>query len=117
MPQRAKEYGKLYNYLYQQFPGGLQNVSNPNWNEVVENSKSVKRIHNRQKLKSFLPTFILDKKKGISVNEFEFSNELQSALSNWKHTETLDLSGLKDKNSTNFYWQLFTLTKLINSNN
>lgn len=117
MSQRAKQYGALYNYLYQQFPGDLQSVSNPNWKESVENEKSVKRIHYKQKLKSFLPTFILDKKKGITLNEFEFSEELQTALTNWNHAETLSLSGIKDRNSSNFYWQLFTLTKLINSNN
>lgn len=116
LPQRAKEYGQLFKHLYQQFPGDLQNVSNPNWDEVVDNAKSVKRIHNKQKLKSFLPTFVLDKKKGVTINEFEFSNELQSILKDWQHSETLNLSGVKDKNSMNFYWQMFTLTKLINSN-
>lgn len=116
LPQREKEYGKLYKYLYTQFPGALQGVSNPNWKEVVDNSDSVKRIHNRQKIKSLLPTFILDKKKGIAINDFEFAKELQETLQNWKHSETLNLSDLKNQNSTNFYWQMFTLTKLVNSN-
>jgi asparagine synthase (glutamine-hydrolysing) len=117
MPQRSKEYGMLYKYLYQQFPGNLENVSNPNWNEVVEDSKSVRRIHNKQKIKGFIPAFLLEKKKGISMNDFEFSNELQSIVKDWEHNNLLNLSNLKDKNSTNFYWQLFTLTKLMNSNN
>jgi asparagine synthase (glutamine-hydrolysing) len=117
MPQRSKEYGMLYKYLYKQFPGNLENVSNPNWNEVVEDSKSVRRIHNKQKIKGFIPAFLLEKKKGISMNDFEFSNELQSIVKDWEHNDLLNLSTLKDKNSTNFYWQLFTLTKLMNSNN
>jgi hypothetical protein len=116
LPQRAKEYGQLYKYLYTQFPGALQEVSNPNWKEVVDNSSSVKRIHKRQKLKSMLPTFVLEKKKGIDVDTFEFSDELKTILSGWNHNETLNLKGLKDKNSTNFYWQVFTLTKLIKTN-
>ena len=117
MPQRSKEYGMLYKYLYKQFPGNVENVSNPNWKEVVEDSKSVRRIHNKQKIKGLIPAFLLEKKKGISMNDFEFSNELQSIVKGWEHNELLNLSALKDKNSTNFYWQLFTLTKLMNSNN
>ena len=116
MPQRAKEYGMLYKYLYKQFPGNLENVSNPNWDEVVEDSKSVRRIHNKQKIKGFLPAFLLEKKKGISINDFEFSDEMQRTVKEWKHNDLLNLETLKDKNSTNFYWQLFTLTKLMNSN-
>jgi len=116
LPQRSKEYGQLFKYLYQQFPGDLQSVSNPNWDEVVDNAQSVKRIHKKQKLKSFLPTFVLDKKKGITIEEFEFTDEFQSTIKDWNHPETLNLSGIKDKNSMNFYWQMFTLTKLINSN-
>lgn len=114
VPQRSKEYGALFKYLYASFPGNLGDVSNPNWNEVVENSKSVQRIHNRQKLKSRIPTFILDRRKGVEIDDFTFSKELKELKKNWMGSH-LDLSELKSRHTMNFYWQLYTLMRLNNT--
>lgn len=112
IPQRSKEYGELFKYLFASLPGELGAVRNPNWNEVVDNSKSVRRIHNRQKLKTYVPAFILDRKKGVELDAFTFSKELKSLKSNWKN-HRLDVSKLKSKHTMNFYWQLYTLMKLV----
>ncbi|MDB0037884.1 hypothetical protein N9F08_00825 [bacterium] len=115
IPQRSKEYGALFKYLYGSFPGGLGTVSNPNWNEVVDNSKSVRRIHNRQKLKSYIPTFVLDYKKGLKLDEFTFSEEFK-VLKSTCRKDQIDLSQMKSKHTMNFYWQLYTLMKLSSIN-
>lgn len=114
IPQRSKEYGELFKYLFASLPGELGAVRNPNWNEVVDNSKSVRRIHNRQKLKTYIPAFILDRKKGVELDAFTFSEELKSLKSTWKNDE-LDVSKLKSKHTMNFYWQLYTLMRLVGS--
>lgn len=114
VPQRSKEYGALFKYLYASFPGNLGAVSNPNWKEVVENEQQVKRIHDRQKLKSRIPTFILNRRKGLEMDQFTFSKELKSAMEGWNN-DSLDITQLQSKHSMNFYWQLFTLMKLLGS--
>lgn len=112
IPQRSKQYGELFKYLFASLPGDLGAVRNPNWNEVVDNSKSVRRIHQRQKLKTYIPAFILDRKKGVELDAFTFSEELKTLKSNWNNDQ-LNVSKLKSKHTMNFYWQLFTLMKLM----
>lgn len=114
IPQKSKEYGALYDHLYRQYPGNLQEVSNPNWKEVVSHRSRVKRIHDRQKMKSFLPQFVLDYKKDIPIDEFPFKNELIKLLEG-RNQYRLDVSDLHVKNSMNFYWQLFTLLLVFRS--
>ncbi len=111
IPQSAKEYGGLYHYLYQQYPGNLHEVMNPNWKEEVANQKRVKRIHDRQKLKAFLPEQILEARKNVKMDAFVFEHELQQLIVT--HKGLLNLKALKKKHSMNFYWQLFTLLKLM----
>lgn len=112
IPQRSKEYGELFKHLYASFPGDLGTVHNPNWNQVVENSKSVRRLYSRQKLKSHVPTFILNQRKGFEMDDFVFSEELEGLKSNWTSSQ-LKLDSMKSKHTMNFYWQLYTLMKLI----
>lgn len=112
IPQRSKKHGELYKYLYDSFPGELGAVSNPNWNEIVDNSKNVRRIHNRQKLKNYIPASILNYRKGITREAFYFDQELEELMTAW-NSDLLDLTRLKSKHTTNFYWQLYTLMKLM----
>lgn len=116
IPQSAKEYGGLYHYLYQQYPGNLQEVMNPNWKEEVANQRQVKRIHDKQKIKAFLPRQLLEIKGHVPISEFIFEDELRQLIMRYSG-DTLRLKGLKSKNSMNFYWQLFTLLKLMESSN
>ena len=111
IPQNAKEYGGLYHHLYQQYPGNLNEVMNPNWKEEVANQKQVKRIHDRQKMKAFLPERILEARKNTGMESFGFEQELQQLIAS--HKEVLNLKALKSKHSINFYWQLFTVLKLM----
>ena len=87
-------------------------MSNPNWNEIVDNSKNVRRIHNRQKLKNYIPASILNYRKGITREAFYFDEELEELMTAW-NSDLLDLTRLKSKHTTNFYWQLYTLMKLM----
>ena len=112
IPQSAKEYGGLYHHLYQQYPGNLQEVMNPNWKEEVANQKQVKRIHDRQKIKAFLPERILEARKNIKIEGFHFHQELKELIRSY-NGKSLKLNGLKSKQSMNFYWQLFTVLKLM----
>jgi len=114
MPQSEKAYGALYHHLYRQYPGNLHEVMNPNWKEEVANQKQVKRIHDRQKIKAILPERILEARKSQSLDTFIFSEELQQLIKT--HQGKLNLKALKKKHSMNFYWQLFTLLKLMESN-
>ena len=116
IPQSSKAYGALYNHLYQEYPGDLHFVVNPNWKEAVANQKEVKRIHDRQRLKAFLPHKILELRQNIPITDFVFSEELEKLMQRKKH-DRLNLKALKPKHSMNFYWQLFTLLKLMDSNN
>ena len=111
IPQSAKEYGSLYHYLYQQYPGNLHEVMNPNWKEEVANQKEVKRIHDRQKMKAFLPEKILEARKNKTMDSFVFKLELKELIEG--HQGLLDLKALKSRHSINFYWQLFTILKLM----
>lgn len=115
IPQSSKAYGALYNYLYQQYPGDLHFVVNPNWKEAVVNQKEVKRIHDKQRLKAFLPHKVLEFRKNVSKDHFIFQEELD-ALMNVKKHKHLHLKGVKSRHSMNFYWQLYTLLKLMEAN-
>jgi len=115
IPQSAKVYGSLYHYLYQQYPGKLHEVMNPNWKEEVANQKQVKRIHDRQKLKAFLPQKMLEMKSSVPISAFVFEDELRQLIMRYPG-KTLRLKALKSKNSINFYWQLFTVLKLMEQN-
>ncbi|MCR9172698.1 MAG: asparagine synthase-related protein [bacterium] len=111
IPQSAKEYGSLYHHLYHQYPGNLHEVMNPNWKEEVANQKEVRRIHNRQKLKAFLPERVLEARKNKTMQSFVFQEELKQLINT--HNGILNLKGLSSKHSMNFYWQLFTVLKLM----
>ncbi|XOV69017.1 MAG: asparagine synthase-related protein [Fluviicola sp.] len=111
IPQNTKEYGSLYHHLYQQYPGNLHEVMNPNWKEEVANQKEVKRIHDRQKLKAFLPERLLEARKNKPLESFVFQHELQQLI--LSHNGLLNLKAMKPKQSINFYWQLFTILKLM----
>lgn len=115
IPQASKAYGALYQYLYQQYPGDLHFVMNPNWKEVVNNQKEVKRIHDRQRLKAFLPQKLLEFRKNVGVKQFAFHGELEELIANYKG-DRLNLKALKSSHSMNFYWQIYTLLKLMKAN-
>jgi hypothetical protein len=116
IPQKSKTYGNLYYHLYQEYPGKLQEVMNPNWKEQVSNRNEVKRIHKRQKLKAYLPLKFLQLKRNVDLSQFEFEDELRQLILHYSGNH-LNLKALKPKNSMNFYWQLFTLLKLMDENN
>ncbi len=116
IPQSSKAYGALYHHLYQKYPGNLHEVSNPNWKEVVANQKNVKRIHDRQRLKAFLPQRLLELRGNIPLEAFIFSSELQQLMETYKG-DLLQLKAVKSKHRMNFYWQLFTLLELTKSSN
>lgn len=116
IPQSAKAYGSLYHYLYRRYPGNLHEVMNPNWKEEVVNQKEVKRIHDRQKLKAILPQQVLDLRKNVPISEFIFADELKVLIGK-NPNNLLHLKALKSKHSMNFYWQLYTILKLMNSRN
>ncbi len=112
IPQSSKAYGALYNQLYQMYPGGLHFVSNPNWKEVVANQKEVKRIHDRQRLKAFLPHKIIEFRKNEVLENFTFSDELKSLMKN-ADRKRINSKAIKGKHSMKFYWQVYTLLKLM----
>ncbi len=114
IPQSEKAYGGLYHHLYQQYPGALHEVMNPNWKEEVANQKQVKRIHDRQKIKAFLPQNVLEARKNVGIESFIFHKELKELIADFAGKE-LKLKALKSKHSMNFYWQLFTVLKLMKS--
>lgn len=114
IPQTTKAYGGLYHLLYQRYPGNLHEVMNPNWKEEVSNQKQVRRIHDRQKLKAFLPESILEARKNVRIEAFIFHEELRALISTYAGKE-LKLKALKSKHSMNFYWQLFTVLNLMDS--
>lgn len=107
IPQRDKAHGRLFNYLYTSLPGKLQNVLNPNWKQEVNDEKQIKRLFDRQRIKSRIPTTLLKLKSDIAIDTFEFGQELKSLID--EHKGPLHVQKLKKKNSDNFYWQLLTL--------
>ena len=82
-----------------------------NWEYEDVDQKQVKRIHDRQKIKAYLPERILEARKNIKMEGFVFHHELQQLIVT--HKGLLNLKALKPKQSMNFYWQLFTLLKLM----
>ncbi|MDC3253234.1 hypothetical protein OAU25_03175, partial [Crocinitomicaceae bacterium] len=67
--------------------------------------------YNRQRLKSRIPSFLLDMKNDISLDQFTFSEELKTLIES--DCSELDLLKIKKKHSSTFYWQLMTLLILM----
>ena len=109
--QEAKKGGRLFNLLFDAYPGELGNIENPNWRVSLNDEKAIDKLFKRQGIKGKLPlTYILHRKKG-QFNEFPFRNEL---LENKNRNGYFKLDELPGKANMNFYWQLLTLLILTN---
>lgn len=111
LSQADKRHGRLFNVLFKKFPGNLEEIINPNWNQSVENEKTIKKLYDKQRLKSRIPSFLLDMKKRIPLDHFIFNKELKILIE--ADSQEFDLSKIKKKHSNSFYWQLLTLLLLM----
>ena len=54
-----KAFGKLFLQLFQQLPGNLEKIVNPNWQQPLSNQKAIQQLYHRQKIKQQLRTISL----------------------------------------------------------
>ncbi|MCK9451000.1 MAG: asparagine synthase-related protein [Bacteroidales bacterium] len=49
-----KSYGKLFLQLFQQLPGSLEQIVNPNWQQPLSQQKAIRQLYRRQQIKQRL---------------------------------------------------------------
>ncbi len=84
---KSKQYGALFKGLFERIPGSLGQIVNPNWKVSLDELKEIKWVYRKQKIKSFVPQFILGNtnvrlSKRDVYNKWEaFENEMSMDLS------------------------------------
>jgi asparagine synthase (glutamine-hydrolysing) len=59
VPVVEKQYGRLFTALLSSLPGKTENILNPNWGLAPNDTAAVKKLFQRQKLKTMIPSFLL----------------------------------------------------------
>jgi asparagine synthase (glutamine-hydrolysing) len=59
VPVIEKQHGRLFTSILSLLPGQTQNIINPNWGLAPNDTAAIKKLFQRQKLKTMLPAFIL----------------------------------------------------------
>ena len=59
VPVVEKQYGRLFTALLSSLPGQTENILNPNWGLAPNDTAAVKKLFQRQRLKTMLPSFLL----------------------------------------------------------
>ena len=70
-----KAYGKLFLQLFQQLPGRLEQIVNPNWQQPLDRQKAIRQLYQRQQIKQrltmlpYLEKLFSDKQLAVVLHE------------------------------------------------
>lgn len=59
VPVIEKQYGRLFTSILFLLPGQTENIINPNWGLAPNETAAIKKLFQRQKLKTMIPSFLL----------------------------------------------------------
>jgi len=113
--QKDKKYGRLYHRLFNEYPGNLNEIVNPNWMTTVSDLPKIKKIHAKQTLKTRLPLSMLFRMQGITWDQFQQASELKHLIEKHKDA-TLHLSELPETMKTKMFWQLYSILYMMDRN-
>jgi len=114
----AKAYGKLFLQLFQQLPGHLEQIVNPNWQQPLDRQKAIRQLYRRQQIKQrltmlpYLEKLFLDKQPAMGfheINAVQLANLVDYGLNiNFKEAENIK--------NVDLQVELFGLALLTNIN-
>lgn len=59
VPVIEKQYGRLFTSILSLLPGQTENILNPNWGIAPNDTVAIKKLFQRQRLKTMIPSFLL----------------------------------------------------------
>jgi hypothetical protein len=113
-----KAFGKLFLQLFQELPGRLEEIVNPNWQQPLSNQKAIQQLYKRQQVKHQLNRLTFFRKllagranslTSIDISESQLSNLADFGLK-------INLKELKNINNVALQDEIFGLSFLTNDN-
>ena len=113
--QNKKKYGRFFKVLFDLYPGNLNDVVNPNWLVDMTDLAAIKKIHNKQTLKTRLPHSLLLKMQSVELSSFQCYDHLKDIKSRFDK-ELINVDLIPKKMKVKFYWQLYSIMMMVDKN-